>query len=149
MHNSASLNSPVMPPPPLLPPVPVSARAASGDSVSAAVASLEMLRLRAQCDTRLGLMTDERDCALAEVAKLRKEFATQIAIARRVAAEFSKKLSLSQKELAECDLQREILRAERDALLPDAAELPPTVIPPAAVLDAAERAAWEARAAAQ
>ncbi len=102
---------------------------------AAPLAALEIMQLKAQHAQELTALREERDRALTEKAALQKECAghlEQLAMERRVSAEFSKRLSLSQKECRELQ-----------ATLAQAKETPP----PAAGSAPPEQAAWEARAA--
>jgi hypothetical protein len=105
MQNPVVLNFPTMPPPPVASSGAGShASAAASQPGAAPIVALEVMRAKAQHALEMEAVIAERDAALAENAELQKERAghgEHLAMEKRIAAEFSKKLSLSQKECRE------------------------------------------------
>jgi chromosome segregation ATPase len=138
---------------------------------SAPIVALEVMRVKAQHALEMEALAAERDAALAENAELQKErigHNEHLAMEKRIAAEFSKKLSVSQKECrelkngwastqtrmaetkAECaaaqarvvELSRLLAEAATDVAAAKAAALEAA---PAASAEPFDQAEWEAR----
>jgi chromosome segregation ATPase len=150
-----------MPPPPVaeknaapLPPVeaPIEPEHPAGETGSAAIVALELVQLKAQYERQLAGMAAASKEAAAEIAALRRDRAgslEQVALERRVAAEFSKKLSACQKELEAALGAAKTLQTERDRAHAQVAALQLCREKAPDSAGGGEQAKWETRVASQ
>jgi len=119
---------------------------------SAPIVALEMVQLKAEYERQLAGMAAAGEAAAAEIAALRRERAghlEQVAQERRVAAEFSKKLSVSQKDLEAATAASAVLQTERDRAIAHLAALQLSREKVADGLGRSDQAEWEHRVTSQ
>jgi len=160
MRNISVFKPSAFPPPPIaeLKTVPLqivgapSSREAQDAAGSAPIVALEIVQLKAEYERQLAGIAATGEAAAAEIAALRRERAghlEQVALERRVSAEFSKKLSASQKELEAATATVATLQTERDKAITHLAALEISREKGTGRAGDGEQAEWEIRVSSQ